>query len=144
MKPKQALVKDGFLPKGSENTRGRMSRKAIERCQYLVDHEGYTIDGFAKSSAAGKPADESAKPEIVRVSVDPNRIADVPDPLRDKRDWELVDKATGKPMKYAGMCNVCNVCRNSFTYCPCQNPTVNSLDSTGPVAVAFKMKKGGG
>lgn len=142
MKPKQALVKDGFLPKGSENKRGRMSGKAIERCQYLVDHEGYTIDGFAKSSAAGKPAVESAKPEIVRVSVDPNRIADVPDALRSEKDWTLVRADNGKPIHAVGMRNVCQGCGSSFTYCPCRVPTF--LDNTGPVPVQFKVKKGGG
>lgn len=141
MKPKQALVKDGFLPAGSENQRGRMSGKAIERCQYLVDHEGYTIEGFAKSGASGKPAAESAKPEIVRVKTDPNRLVDVPDALRDSRDWTLVRKDTGKPIHAVGMRNVCEGCKSSFTYCPCPVPTF--LDNTGPVPVEFRVKKGG-
>lgn len=142
MKPKVALVKDGFLPAGSENTRGRMSKAAITRCEELVAL-GWQIDGFA---SVGKPSDDStAAKSVTRVSGDPNRIADVPEPLRDKRDWTLIEKSTGKPMKYAGMCNVCNVCRNSFTYCGCANPTVNSLDSTAPVEVAFKAtQKGAG
>ena len=141
MKPKQALVKDGFLPAGSENKRGRMSGAAIERCQYLVDHEGYTIDGFAKSSAAGKPAVESAKPEIVRVKTDTNRLVDVPEPLRHKEDFTLVRKDTGKPIHAVGMHNVCQGCNSSFTYCPCPSPTF--LDNTGIVPVEFRMKKGG-
>jgi hypothetical protein len=141
MKPKQALVKDGFLPKGSENGRGRLSVKGAERCQYLVDHEGYTIDGFAKSSASGKPAVESAKPEIVRVKTDPNRLVDVPDALRSDKDWTLVRKSDGKPIHAVGMRNICEGCGSSFTYCPCRVPTF--LDNTGPVPVEFRMKKGG-
>lgn len=135
MKPKVALVKDGFLPAGSENQRGRMSAAGIKRCEELVAL-GWQIDGFASVS---KPSDDSkAAKTVARVSVDPNRIQDVPDPLRDKRDWTLIEKSTGKPMRYAGMCNVCQVCGNSFTYCGCANPTCNSLDSTAPVPVAFK------
>lgn len=141
MKPKQALVKDGFLPKGSENKRGRMSGAAIERCQYLVDHEGYTIEGFAKSSASGKPALETAKPEIVRVKTDANRMLDVPDALRSDKDWTLVRKDTRKPIHAVGMRNVCQGCGSSFTYCPCSTPTF--LDNTGVIAVEFRQKKGG-
>lgn len=139
MKPKAALVKDGFLPAGSENKRGRMSGPAIERCQHLVDHEGYAIEGFAKSSAAGKPAVESAKPEIVRVKTDANRLVDVPDPLRDSRDWTLVRASDKKPIHAVGMRNVCEGCGNSFTYCPCSVPKF--LDNTGPVPVEFRMKQ---
>lgn len=141
MKPKAALVKDGFLPKGSENKRGRMSAAGIERCQYLVDHEGYTIEGFAKSSNAGKPAAETAKPEIVRVKTDANRLLDVPDALRSDKDWTLVRKDTGKPIHAVGMRNVCQGCGSSFTYCPCRQPSF--LDNTGIVPVEFRMKKGG-
>ena len=142
MKPKQALVKDGFLPAGSENKRGRMSGAGIERCQYLVDHEGYTIEGFAKSSAAGKPAVESAKPEIVRVKTDPNRLVDVPDALRSDKDWTLIRSSDKKAIHAVGMRNVCQGCGNSFTYCPCRVPTF--LDNTGIVPVEFRMKKGAG
>lgn len=142
MKPKQALVKDGFLPKGSENKRGRLSGAGIERCQYLVDHEGYTIEGFAKSSNAGKPVDASsdAKPEIVRVKSDPNRLVDVPDALRSDKDWTLVRKSDGKSIHAVGMRNVCQGCGSSFTYCPCSVPTF--LDNTGVVQVEFRMKRG--
>jgi hypothetical protein len=116
----------------------------IERCQYLVDHEGYTIDGFAKSSASGKTVDESAsaKPEIVRVKTDANRLLDVPDALRSDKDFTLIRKDTGKPMHAVGMRNVCQGCGSSFTYCPCSQPSF--LDNTGVIPVEFRMKKGAG
>lgn len=137
MKPKVALVKDGFLPPGSENTRGRMSKDAIARCEALAA-QGWNIDGFT-----AKPSADSSKPVTVeRVSVDPNRIADVPDALRDFRDFTLVRKDTGKPIHAVGMKNVCQGCRSSFTYCPCQVPTF--LDNTGIIPVSFKYTKGAG
>lgn len=138
MKPKEALVKDGFLPPGSENKRGRLSAAGITRCEELAA-KGWKIDGFAVSS---KPSADTSKPVTVeRVKVEANRLLDVPEPLRDARDWTLVRKDTGKPIHAVGMKNVCEGCHSSFTYCPCGSPSF--LDNTGPVPVEFRMKKGG-
>lgn len=137
MKPKEALVKDGFLPAGSENKRGRMSAAGITRCEEL-SAMGWQIDGFAVS----KPSADTSKPVTVeRVKVDVNRLVDVPDALRSDKDFTLVRKSDGKPIHAVGMRNVCQGCASSFTYCPCPSPAF--LDNTGLVPVEFRMKKGG-
>jgi hypothetical protein len=139
MKPKQALVKDGFLPPGSENKRGRMSAAAIARCEELVA-AGWKIEGFESVKPVSVSTDKPTT-EVKRVSVDPNRLVDVPDALRSDKDFTLVRKDTGKPIHAVGMRNVCEGCGSSFTYCPCPSPTF--LDNTGRVPVEFRMKKGG-
>lgn len=137
MKPKVALVKDGFLPPGSENTRGRMSKDAIARCEVLAA-QGWKIDGF--SVVASSSADTSKPVTVERVSVDPNRIADVPDMARDERDFTAWVTREGKPEKI-GMREVCNVCRSSFTYCHCASPRF-WLDHIHESVVTFKPTKG--
>lgn len=142
MKPKAALVKDGFLPPNASG-RGRMSAPMIERCQYLVDHEGYTIDGFAKSSASGKAIDASAsaKPEIVRVKTDPNRLVDVPDMRRDERDWTAHVTVDGKSREI-GFRTVDNGCGSSLGWCYC--PTSRVWVNNSEHVVTFKPQKGAG
>lgn len=136
MKPKEALVKDGFLPPGSENKRGRLSGAGIARCEELAAM-GWSIEGFA-----AKASSDTSKPVTVeRVKTDPNRLVDVPDALRSDKDWSLVRKSDMKPIHAVGMRNVCQGCGSSFTYCPCSQPTF--LDNTGVFPVAFVMKKGG-
>lgn len=114
MKPKVALVKDGFLPAGSENKRGRLSLDAINRLKTLAG-QGWDIEGYSVSKATAV----SEKPVVEKVSVDPNRIADVPDESRYENDWQaFVNDAE------IGMRTVCNVCKSSLTYCRCQFPRV--------------------
>lgn len=140
MKPKAALVKDGFLPKGSENKRGRMSGAGIERCQYLVDHEDYSIEGFAKSSASGKPASETSKPEIVRVKPESGRMLDVPDMRRDERDWTASITVDGKTVE-PGFRIVCNGCGNSLGWCYEETSRVSWQNAE--YVVRYSPKKGG-
>ena len=135
MKPKEWLKKHGHI---DTIGRGRLSAAHIALIKDAVSN-GAVIEGYAVS---GKPSDDSADEKTVsRVSVDPNRIADVPDPLRNKNEWTLIRSDTKKPIHAVGMCNVCQGCGNSFTYCPCSVPTF--LDNTGVVPVEFKVKKGG-
>ena len=143
MKPKAALVKDGFLPPDAVG-RGRMSRAMIERCQYLVDNENYNIEGFAKSSNAGKPALETAKPVINRVKTDPNRLVDVPDMRRDERMWTATVKVDGKDREI-GFRTVCNGCGSSLGWCYEETSRV-WVDSDREAVVNFKPKaqKGAG
>lgn len=136
VKPKEWLYKMGHIDKVG---RGRMSadhKRLIEEA--LVADPTLRIEGFEVSA---KPSAETAKPEIVRVKTDANRLLDVPDALRSDKDFTLVRKDTGKPMHAVGMRNVCQGCGSSFTYCPCRVPTF--LDNTGIVPVEFRMKKGG-
>lgn len=129
MKPKEALVKDGFLPPGSENTRGRMSKDGIARCEQLAA-SGWHIDGFSVT----KSSDSSVPDTVVKVKVDPNRIADVPEPSRHEDDWTA---RTSEGV--IGMRTVCNVCRNSLTYCHCLQPRV-WIDHEHESVVSFQRR----
>lgn len=142
MKPKAALVKDGFLPKGSENKRGRMSAAAIARCQELVA-QGWQIEGFAAKTA--KPADESAAAKTVeRVKHDPNRLLDVPDMRRSESDWSAFVTVDGKTSEI-GFRTVCNGCGNSLGWCYEETSRV-WVDHRREAVVNFKpkTKKGAG
>lgn len=127
MKPKEALVKDGFLPKGSENTRGRMSRDAIARCEELAS-KGWQIDGFSVT----KSSDNSKPDTVARIKTDPNSVAEIPNPTRD----ESAMNAYSGTVK-VGMRTVCNNCRRSLTYCLCESPRV-WLDHETQGIVYFK------
>jgi hypothetical protein len=129
MKPKEALVKDGFLPPGSENIRGRMSKDAIARCEQLAS-QGWQIDGFQVK----KSSDTAAPVEVERVKVDPTSIPDVPDQTRPEQSW-TAHTSEGE----VGMRTVCNVCRNSLTYCFCPVPKV-WIDHQTEAAVYFKQR----
>lgn len=112
MKPKTALVKDGFLPPGSENKRGRMSAAGITRCEELAA-KGWLIEGFA----IGKPSADTSKPVTVeRVKPESGRMLDVPDMRRDERDWTATITVDGKTVE-PGFRIVCNGCGNSLGWC---------------------------
>lgn len=128
MKPKEALVKDGFLPAGSENKRGRLSQAAIDRCKELVA-QGWAIEGYANSSTPNSTP-TAATVSKVKVETGVKVIADIGNPTRDER--EVVAKANGRTL---GMRDVCT-CGNSFTYCWCDTPTA-WVDGNGPYAVTF-------
>lgn len=129
MKPKEALVKDGFLPAGSENTRGRMSKAAIARCEELAG-KGWSIDGFSVT----KSADTSKPDTVVKVKTDPNAVVDIPPPTRDETTMEAWAGTVN-----VGMRKVCNNCRRSITYCPCPQPRV-WVDFDTEAVVHFKAK----
>lgn len=135
MKPKAALVKDGFVEgdhtwsPGDENKRGRLSGGAIERCMQLAA-EGWQIDGYVATASTGP----EPKTEVSKVKVDPNRIQDVPEPARDEDSW-TAHSSVGP----VGMRTVCNICKSSLTYCHCPNPRV-WLDHENESMVVFKVK----
>lgn len=131
MKPKDALVKDGFLPKGSENKRGRLSRDAIERCKTLAS-QGWDIEGYAVSQSTG-PVGTPATVTKTKVETGVKVIADIGNPTRD--ETQVIAKVNGKTV---GMRDVCT-CGNSFTYCWCENPTA-WVDGTGPYPVTFHSR----
>ena len=126
MKPKHALVKDGFLPKGSENVRGRLSLAAKNRLAELVAM-GWDIEGFSinKATAAVEK----------RPKNDPNTVIDIPDESRSEFLWRAY--AGGREI---GMRTACNTCKASLTYCRCQSPRV-WLDYDREVMVVFKPRK---
>lgn len=138
LKPKAALVKSGFLPPGSENKRGRMSAAAIAECERLVRDEGYSIEGFA----VGKALPEATAPREVTRSkpvAGAQTIADIGPVMRDEKALDAYAVIGGKNV-HIGMRTVDNTCGNSLTYCGCQHPRVNHLDSDDSVAVYFKTR----
>lgn len=128
MKPKEALVKDGFLPKGAENKRGRLSGAAIDRCKELAG-QGWSIEGYEVSQST-----TSTGPIVDKVKVDPNRIFDVPDVARDEDMWSA-HTSEGE----VGMRTVDNGCGNSLNYCRCQHPRV-WIDHETEGVVVFKPR----
>lgn len=133
MKPKVALVKDGFLPAGSENTRGRLSLSAITRCKELAA-EGWDIDGYSKPTVAVAPVaktqDKVSKPATEFVGV-----ADTPDEYRPESVWQA-HANHGEKKVSIGMRTICNQCNNSLSYCHCRTPYV-WLDFETEAAVSF-------
>ena len=144
LKPKAALVKSGFLPAGSENQRGRMSAAMDAECQRLVANEGYSIIGYeaVKPSLSLTKSDGPA-PILVKKSAtaDPSRIADVPEPSRDERDWTATAEVEGKTVP-VGMRTVDNLCRNSLTYCRCAEPRVWVSHTREAVVYFHPIRKG--
>jgi len=137
IKPKVALVKDGFLPAGSENKRGRLSAAAIERCKVLAapveqGGKGWQIEGYE----AVKSSTPDAPPVVnkVKVSTGATEIADIGEPFRHEEAWEAF--TSEGPV---GMRTVCNTCHSSLTYCPCQRPVVN-IDHMRTGVVSFKPR----
>lgn len=129
IKPKVALVRDGFLPAGSENKRGRLSGAAIDRLKELAG-KGWDIEGYTVS----KSSDSTAPPKVEKVSVDPNRLVDVPDESRPEESWRAFT-SEGE----VGMRTVCNLCHSSLTYCHCPHPRV-WLDFQTEGVVYFKPR----
>lgn len=126
LKPKVALVKDGFLPEGSENVRGRLSADAINRCKELAS-QGWDIDGYVVSKSS-----DSTPSTVSKVKHDPNVIPDVPDATRPESSWTAWVGTLS-----VGMRTVCNNCRCSLTYCHCESPLV-WLDHNDQGVVHFK------
>lgn len=137
MKPKAALVKDGFVEgdhvwsPGDENKRGRLSVAAKARLTELA-LSGWQIDDYSVT----KSADTSKPDTVVKIKTDPNAVVDIPNPTRDEKALE----AWSGTVK-VGMRTVCNNCRRSLTYCPCEQPRV-WLDHETQGVVHFKPVKG--
>lgn len=135
MKPKVALVKDGFLPAGSENVRGRLSLPAIERLKELAAI-GWDIDGYTVK----KSADANTAPVIEKATVSQGKvIPDVPADIRDENTWSAHILIDGKH-KEIGMRTVCNgPCGSSLTNCWCEKSRVWD-GRNNEVVVEFKPR----
>lgn len=133
MKPKAALVKDGFTEgdhtwsAGDENKRGRLSLVAKARLTELAS-KGWQIDDYSVSKS------EAGEVTVTKVKSDPNAVAEIPNPTRDEKALNAYS-GTVK----IGMRTVCNNCRRSLTYCPCEQPRV-WLDCDLQGVVHFKVK----
>lgn len=132
MKPKEWLKANGHI---KEVGRGRMSVAHIALINEAVAN-GVEIEGYSrpKATAQSAPKDKPAPKESTG-------IADVPDALRDARDFKVVSAETGKEIPMVGPVTVCNGCRSSLTYCPCPAPRV-WLDHEREIVVKFKNNSG--
>lgn len=127
MKPKEWLKANGHL---SEVGRGRLSGAHIELIRQAVA-QGADIEGY---SSTGRLAPKASAPKR---DVESTGIPDVPEQLRDARDFKVVSATTGKAIPMVGPKTVCNGCGSSLTYCPCPAPRV-WLDHEREVVVRFK------
>lgn len=131
MKPKNALVKDGFLPAGSENKRGRLSKAATERLKELAA-KGWDIEGFSVT----KSVTPDTAPTVTRVPVEGKTLESIPDQRRDENDWQASALNRDGKRVEIDMRAVCHNCGSSFTYCYCPESTF-TLDYDFPVVVRF-------
>lgn len=120
MKPKVALVKDGFLPAGSENKRGRLSGEAKSRLAELAS-QGWQIEGY--SDAPVSPAKPTASTPKREPAAESTGVVDVPEPYRDENSVEAFYMDGDRAMP-VGMRHVCNTCGSSLTHCPCPTPKI--------------------
>lgn len=116
MTPKEALAKDGTIP--VKLGRGRLPAGGAERCQYLVDNEGYSIKGFVKSGNTSTTS-SPVPPKRVPANGNLENYADVVYTYP-----EANYKAVGPDRKVYGMRECCNTCRVSLVQCHCGNPTI--------------------
>lgn len=131
MKPKVALVKDGFLPAGSENVRGRLSGAAIQRCMELAA-EGWDIEGYAAKGSVAEGNREVAK---VAAPVGEKVIADIV--YRFPLDTPATAEYDGHKVSVS-MKEACGNCRVSLVCCSCGQPNVVRPDGRGSMAVTMK------
>ena len=120
MTPKEALLKDGTITvKGG---RGRMSREAVARIQYLVG-QGWSIKGY-----------ETVKPKVGAVSPStaaPVEVKRVPvSGAQDVREFtilwdESAYKAIDADKNEHSMRWVCDQCRVSLVQCGCGRPSIH-------------------
>lgn len=129
MKPKEALVKDGFLPEGADRKRGRLSLAAIERLKDLAS-TGWDIEGYSVTDAP----DATGAAVIEKVKTDPNAVSEIPNEYRAEANYTA--HADGKEI---GMRTVCNIDRRSLNFCVCAHPRV-WVDFDREAVVVFKPR----
>lgn len=136
MRPKQWLADNGHIADPTQ--RGRLSRDHIALIEDAV-RNGAQIDGYAVSTAQPKTEAEKTAPKVEKVATSSDRVADVPDVLRDESVWKAHTYDDGKAVP-VGMRTVCNTCGNSLNYCPCRTPTV-WIDHERAGMVTFTLRK---
>ncbi len=120
MKPKEALIKDGFLP-ANAGGRGRLSLAGIERCKELVA-QGWVIEGYAAAPVSVKDTTSPAAPKVVKAAK-PVNVKEVLDftIFYERDEHKAVGVNDGKTY---GMAEVCNICRVSLVQNQCLTPTI--------------------
>lgn len=128
MKPKEWLLKHGHIEMIG---RGRLSREHIDLIKNAVKN-GAMIEGYSVESTPASTVKTVVKTAKATAATE---VADIGEPLRDERTLEA--RAGSKAV---GMRTVCNVCRNSLTYCFCPQPRV-WLDHDREAVVEFVPRK---
>jgi hypothetical protein len=121
MRPKAALVKDGFTEPtgkkwvtGDEDKRGRLSLAAHKRLSELKA-KGWVID----NGAPVKPVKDTPVTKKSRtVKQDVTGVVDHRPEVRDPKTYRAVT-ASGVDV---GAKYVCNACHSSFNFCLCPEP----------------------
>ena len=125
--PKQALAKDGTIT--IKPGRGRLSREAKERCQWLVENKNWDIKGYS-TVVAPAPA------KVDKPSAEVKRPAGQKEVLDFTIFWpEDSYKAVGMDKAVWSMREVCNNCRVSLVQCACGSPVI-----LGDVKVRIEAK----
>jgi hypothetical protein len=130
VRPKEWLHANGHIE--NPNQRGRLSAEHKALIEAAV-RQGVKIDGYAVSA---KPA-EGAEVAVEKVSVDANRIYDIPDETRPETSW-TAHVYIGGDKHAVGMRTVCELCSNSLTYCHCRGPVVSVGNETYLVMFAAR------
>lgn len=126
-KPKEYLFEHGKIDDPKQ--RGRMSLDNKAFITAAVE-SGVLIEGYGETTA------EDGAVVIDKVSIDPNRVFDVPDESRPEASFTAYVGT-----KEIGMRTICNVCSNSLNYCHCSSPRVwVDFDREGVVNFAGRTK----
>lgn len=122
MRPKDALIKDGFP--GVTAGRGRLSAAAKSRLQELAN-QGWSIDGYSSGKAV---AEVRAK-----VAADPKVVQEF------TIFWSVDEyRAVETDGKVRSMAEVCRNCHVSLVQCHCGDPYIVSRNSMGHVPVRIE------
>ncbi len=122
-------MKNGHLPTGSENARGRLSRANIELIEAAVAG-GARIEGYGTVTTLS-----SAPAKVERVAAT-TAIADIGEPTRPEKYFRAFVGT-----QEIGTRTVCanEWCRSSLTYCKCDSPQV-WVDTDVRAVVTFKPR----
>lgn len=137
MKPKVALVKDGFLPAGSENKRGRLSGAAIERLKELAA-AGQKIEGYSVSQSA--PVDNSESTTVVTKEKAINTAGTVVEPFyRYGEDGVNTHEAVTADGRVFDLKQACR-CGYSLVGHICEDPAILTPKMIGHEKVTVRLK----
>jgi hypothetical protein len=125
--PKEALFDAGRIEKIGK---GRISRENNAWLDEQISAGAFTVTGMGLKASTGPVP---APPTVTRTVKTDTGLYDVREPTRDENAIEAIAGGE-KP----GMRAVCDNCRNSLTYCPCESPRV--MVNGNPSVVSFKSR----
>ena len=128
MRPKEWLVKNGHLPEGSENARGRLSRENIARIEAAVA-AGANIEGYSRQGVASTVE----PPKVTKTTVAAEGIGETPqETVPEKYNVAYVGN------QVIGNRTVCDNCHRSLNFHICGSPKV--MYNGVPSVVEFKSR----